>query len=167
MNLKCYLAGPINRKIPDQFEFAKKWRNDIAVELNAMNIDCYDPLKKNGGDSLTLEQHNRFKTACGIGDLETINDIVGNIIIPNDLEMVKDSDFIIIYLPKRDGYEVCGTYGEATLAKYLGIPVYLMTERENNEIPEWLIGCCKDVFCSWDALLLRIFNTYHSVRRVD
>ena len=161
-NLKTYLAGPINRKNPEAFAYAKKWREDIAVELKAMNIDSLDPLKKTGGDSITPEQHNRFKVACSEGDLETINDIVANIIIPNDLVMVKNCDFLTLYLPKRDEYEICGTYGEATLAKYLGIPVYLVTERENKEIPEWLIGCCKDVFNSWDAYLLHIFNEYHS-----
>jgi hypothetical protein len=161
-SISTYLAGPINRKNPEAFDYAKKWREDITIELEAMNIKCFNPLKKTGGDSITLEQHNKFKLACSEGDLETINQIVGDIIILPDLAMVENSYFITLYLPKRDDYEVCGTYGEATLAKYLNIPVYLITERENKEIPEWLIGCCKDVFNSWDAYLLHIFNEYHS-----
>jgi hypothetical protein len=197
-NLKTYLAGPINHKNPEAFAYSKKWREDLAIELLAMNIDSLDPLKRTGGDSITPELRSKLKTASFEGDLETINKIVGDIIIPPDLAMVEASDFITLYLPKRidsfldlfelknlcenlndsisfnddkkimdyiskNIYEVCGTYGEATLAKFLNIPVYLITERENNEIPEWLTGCCKDVFNSWDAYLLHIFNTYYMV----
>ena len=195
--LKTYLAGPINHKNPEAFAYSKKWREYIAVELKAMNIESLDPLKRTGGDSITPELRVNLRAACAEEDLETIHKIVGDVIIPPDLEMVKQSHFITLYLPIRENssfdlfelkklceslndsisfeddrkimdyihnniYEICGTYGEATLAKYLNIPVYLITQRENKNIPEWLIGCCNDVFNSWDAYLLRIFNEYHS-----
>jgi hypothetical protein len=161
-NLKTYLAGPINHKNPKAFAYAKKWRDDIAKELTTMNIDSLDPLKRTGGDTISPELRSNLRAASAEGDLETINAIVGKIIIPPDLEMVTQANFITLYLPLRDEYEVCGTYGEATLAKYLGKPIFLVTERENTDIPEWLTGCCKDVFNSWDAFLLHIFNEYHS-----
>jgi len=160
--LKTYLAGPINHKNPEAFAYSKKWREYIAVELKAMNIECLDPLKRTGGDTISPELRANLRAACEEENLEVIHDIVGRIIIPPDLAMVKESNFVTLYLPLKDGYEICGTYGEATLAKYLNIPVYLITERDNQDIPEWLIGCCRDEFCSWDAYLLRIFNEYHS-----
>jgi hypothetical protein len=186
--IKTYLAGPINHKNPEDFAYCKKWREDIAFELEAMNIECLDPLKKAGGDSISFELRTSLKTASKEGDLETINKIVGTVIIPSDLKMVVQADFITLYLPKRISenfdfnyirsisddkfemeryikeniYEICGTYGEATVAKYLGTPVYIVTDRDNTNIPEWLTGCCKDVFNSWDAFLLHIFNEYHS-----
>lgn len=161
-NLKTYLAGPINHKNPEAFAYSKKWREDITIELKAMNIECLDPLKRTGGDSITPKLRADLRAACAEEDLETIHKIVGDVIIPPDLAMVINSHFITLYLPLKDGYEICGTYGEATVAKYFNIPVYLITQRENHDIPEWLIGCCKDVFNSWDAYLLHVFNEYHS-----
>jgi hypothetical protein len=161
-NLKTYLAGPINHKNPDAFAYAKKWREDVAENLAIINIECLDPLKRTDGDTISPELRAKLRAACANEDLEIINEIVGKIIIPPDLKMVEEADFITLYLPLRDSYEICGTYGEATLAKYLNIPVYLITERENHDIPEWVIGCCKDVFNSWDAYYLHIVNEYHS-----
>ena len=64
--------------------------------------------------------------------------------------MVAQSTFITLCLPLRDEYEICGTYGEATLAKFLDIPLFIVTARDNQDIPEWVVGCATAIFKSWD-----------------
>lgn len=150
MVIKTYLAGPINHKNPASFEYAKRWRKEVEVKLALWNIECLDPLDRVGGDSITPELRSNLRNAAHIGDLGIVSQIVGDIIIPPDLNMVAQSTFITLCLPLRDEYEICGTYGEATLAKFLDIPLFIVTARDNQDIPEWVVGCATAIFKSWD-----------------
>jgi hypothetical protein len=162
--IKTYLAGPINHKNPASFEYAKKWRKTVTEILKKWNIQCLDPLDRVGGDSLAPELRCSLRTASHTGDLNTVRQIVGDIIIPPDLKMVEESTFITLYLPLKDDYETCGTYGEATLAKYLNIPIFIVTERENNTIPEWLTGCSTAIFKCWEDYYVHVMLNYHMVK---
>jgi hypothetical protein len=161
--LSTYLAGPINGKNIDE---ARIWRKKITHELADINIRGLDPFGNGGGDRISPELRQKLHNANVLGDIDTIRDIVGNTIIPPDLDMIMACDFLTVYIPKDDGYEICGTYGEVTLAHYLKKPVFIVTERKMFpcELPSWLIGCSTNIFTSWKDYLLHIFNAYHSLK---
>ena len=64
-----------------------------------------------------MEELN-LKEANEKGNIQFIHDFVSGTVIPPDLKMVEDSDFLTVYVPEDNGYEICGTYGEITLAFY-------------------------------------------------
>lgn len=175
--ISTYLAGPIDGK---NMQSAKDWRNNIEIELSKLNIYGMNPLGNNGGDRISGELRQKLHNAVTLGDIDTIRKIVGNIIISPDLKMLEECDFLTLWLPKRINpeldlyhlndlssydlieyyilnhiYEVCGTYGEVTLAYYLKKPIYIVTERRicPCELPSWVVGCSTEVFTSWKSYL--------------
>lgn len=148
---KTYLAGPIG-VIPTKESI--QWRDYITKKLDKFEIESLNPMGNNGGDRLSKDREN-LRLANLTGDVNFIRDFVSNKVIPPDLQMVKDADFLTVYIPKDDGYEICGTYGEVTLAFYLNKFVYVVTDRSTNpvKLPNWLIGCSTAIFKSWSEYL--------------
>jgi nucleoside 2-deoxyribosyltransferase len=149
--LKTYVAGPIGVTIQKN---AKVWRNRLTKELEIMNIKVLNPMGKNGGDRLGKDRI-KLREACYNGDIKFIRNFVSKVVIPPDLKMVEEADFLTVYIPEDDGYEICGTYGEVTLAFYLKKPVYVVTDRNLSplKLPAWLIGCSTETFISWKDYL--------------
>ena len=145
---KTYLAGPIGVVVQKN---ATVWRDRVTEELKKLNIEVLNPMGQNGGDRLG-EGRAKLKEANEKGNIQFIHDFVSGTVIPPDIKMVEDSDFITVYIPEDNGYEICGTYGEITLAFYLKKPVYIVTDRSlcPNALPNWLIGCSTVIFKSWD-----------------
>ena len=143
-----YLAGPIN---VSKMTECKDWRNFITEALNKLDIETFNPLGNGGGDRISQDLRQKLHNANKLGDIDVIRQIVGNIIIPPDLIMLEKCDFLTLWLPIDDGYEICGSYGEVTLSHYLHKPIYVVTERRifPCEIPNWLIGCSTQIFTSW------------------
>jgi hypothetical protein len=46
------------------------------------------------------------------------------------------------------------------MAKFVGKPVYLVTELDLQEIPGWILGCATKVFGSFDDLRQFLLRTY-------
>lgn len=185
--LKTYLAGPI--QIIPEFE-SKEWRQRITKELNAIDIECFNPLGQFGGDRLGKIRQKMQKWNED-GHLDAIRKNGARRIIPPDLKMVEDSDFITVWIPKRvqdfdldkisnvssDSeaeryiesitYEICGTYGEVTLAFYLHKPVFIVTNRSLKplELPQWLVGCSTLIFTTWNEYLNYISDNKKYLRR--
>lgn len=71
--------------------------------------------------------------------------LVGEI-IAIDLHAIEQlCDYCICYWD-RSAQQGAGTKGEITLAKYLGKPVYLVTEIPLSSVPGWVIGCSSEIF---------------------
>lgn len=150
--ISTYLAGPID---VSKMNECKDWRNYITKKLKVLDIKSMNPLGNNGGDRIDDGIRQRLHNANVLGDNDTIRNIVSKIIMPPDLDMVSKCSFLTVWIPEDNGYEICGTYGEATLAFYLKKPVYIVTERRISpcSLPNWLIGCSTKIFTSWDAYL--------------
>lgn len=156
MKYKTYLIGPIGDVgIGD----AREWRDMITDELEKIGIEALNPLGKYG-DRLAsvrskLSNWNRF------GNLNAIRGLVKDRIIPPDLKMVEKSNFVTFWLPAK-GPEICGSFGEITLAFYLGKPVYIITRRRLKpvNIPNWAIGCSTKIFKDWCSYLNFIKEKY-------
>ena len=158
MSKKTYLAGPIG--VPVQ-KNAMVWRNRVTEELKAFDIEILNPMGENGGDRLG-EGRKRLEEANLRGDIDFIRKYASEIIIPPDLKMVEETDFLTVYIPLDNGYEICGTFGEITLAFYMKKPVYVVTDRSlnPNTLPIWLIGCSTVIFKSWNKYLSFIKKHY-------
>jgi hypothetical protein len=143
---RTYLAGPIDRVAVKE---AMQWRDMITVELEQFGIDTLNPFGQFGGDRLSRTRKHLGRWNDN-GELSKIRKFVKDTVIPPDLKMVEECDFLTIYVP-HDGKEICGSYGEATLAFYLGKPVYVVTRRDLKPVnlPNWLIGLSDEIFTSW------------------
>ncbi len=153
----CYLAGPIDWVHLNE---AKSWRNYLKPHLNKMGIGYIDPLEKYGG---TREIRSMLRRLNKDGKINKIRNIVNENVFDQDMDSVIFATFTIAYVPiMKDGGEICGTYGEITMARYLNKPVYIVTNRslKPNKLPKWAIGCSTVIFESFDELLGYLSATY-------
>lgn len=174
--VKTYLCGPIGLT-PSGLVGKRcvQWRDWLTEELAKIDIGTLNPLD-NEGNKLK-EVRKAMIDASNTGDMELLSSLIKEFIIPDDLEMVEKCDFITIWIPKRVDhdfnyqylrlisedkyaveeyisnhvYEICGSYGEITLAFWLKKPVYIVTERELKPVTvaHWAVGCAEKVFSSW------------------
>ena len=79
-------------------------------------------------------------------------------IIKYDLGLVKKADIIIARW--SDGCASGGgTQGELTYAKLLKKPVYCFNEAK-EVLPEWIEGCCTEIFENMEEMLKFLFDEY-------
>jgi hypothetical protein len=74
-------------------------------------------------------------------------------------EIAEQTDYVICYWDSS-AQRGAGTTGEVTMAKFVGIPVYLVTELDSQEVPGWILGCATQVFGSFDDLRKFLLKTY-------
>ena len=153
---RTYLTGPITLLNNGE---CREWRNMITKELKILNIHSLNPFNIAGNTDLIRKKIHRANQS---GNLETTRLLVRTHMITTDLKMVEKSDFITVWIPKLNGYEICGSYGEITLAYYLNKPIYVITERslKPSELPSWLVGCSTEIFKSWEDYLKFIKREY-------
>lgn len=164
LDVSTYLAGPIN---VGKMKECKDWRLMVTEYIKQnYDIKSLNPLGDKGGDRIGPDLRQKLYNANKLGDIDTIRRIVRDIIIPPDLIMVEQCTFLTLWIPEKDGYEICGSFGEVTLAHYLNIPVYIVTERKIYpcELPNWVIGCSTEIFTSWDDYFKFIGDKYGSKR---
>lgn len=143
--IKTYLTGPITLKNNEE---CRRWREEVTTRLRTMSIQALNPFKIKGNTDMIRK---KIFEANQIGDLETTRSLVSGHMIKTDLQMVEEADFLTVWIPKLNGYEICGSYGEITLAYYLKKPIYIVTERclAPSELPSWLVGCSTVIFTNW------------------
>ena len=140
-----YLCGPISLKDNNA---CRIWRENVSIELEKLGITPSNPFVNSGNNLQSIR--DKLAEASDDGDIDAIRYLVDKHLIAQDLEMVKRSNFITAWIPEDKGYEICGSYGEITLAHFLSKPVYIVTDRKPTEIPHWAIGCSTVIFISWD-----------------
>jgi len=147
--IQTYLCGPIG---DIKIENAKNWRNWLMERLGEMEIKTLDPLRKYGDRLASVR--SKLSNWKRFGNIDAIRLMVSQMIIPSDLEAVKKCDFVTLNLPAGD-VELCGSYGEITLAFYFNKPVYIVTKRHLKpcNIPKWAIGCSTKIFRNWEDYL--------------
>ncbi len=144
---KTYLAGPIGVTLQSG---AKEWRAFITEELKKIEVGTLNPFGQTGGDRIGKRRKTLLRWMKN-GKIEAVRKFSSEIIIPPDIEMVKDCSFVTLWVPIDNGYEICGSYGEITLAFFLKKPVFIVTNRKLKpiELPAWAVGCSTRVFTSW------------------
>jgi len=154
--IKTYMAGPMDDV---SIEVSRDWRDWLTEKLKKMNIKTLNPITKYGDDYGAIRQ--KFAMWQKFGNVDAIRQIVSTQIIPPDLKMVKECDFVTLYISPK-GYEMCGSYGEMTFAFYLGKPVYIVTRRRLKplNLPKWSVGCSTKIFTNWKDYLAYITENY-------
>lgn len=149
-----YLAGPIG-VIPQVG--AAEWRLEIEKKLKGIGIKSSNPM----GNESKLNR-NQLKEWAEKGHIGHLRRTLRAKIIGCDLRMVARCDFVTLYIPIDNGYEICGSYGELTLAHYLHKPVLIVTDRKllPIEIPLWAVGCSDYLFRTWDEYLKYVKERY-------
>jgi len=92
-------------------------------------------------------------------DLENYTVLVRELIDIDTHEIAEQTDYVICYWD-ASAQRGAGTTGEVTMAKFVGKPVYLVTELDLQEIPGWILGCATKVFGSFDDLRKFLLRTY-------
>ena len=156
--MRAYLSGGM--------EHAKNrgasWRSSLERWLaNTLSHDSFNPVRASdeflaarypGVNRRRLQEH----------DLEEFRIMLGQIIDLDLRALEKQCDYCICYWD-RSAQEGAGTKGEITLAKYLGKPVYLVTELPLKNIPGWVIGCSSEIFSSIPRLKKFLRGVYGKV----
>lgn len=79
-------------------------------------------------------------------------------IIEYDLGLVKKADVILVRW--SDGCKSGGgTHGEVSYAKILNKQVFCFNESK-DKLPEWIEGCCTEVFDNMEEMLKFLFDEY-------
>ena len=157
----AYLCGPI--------EFAadggKMWRRKLTPFLhNELGHRVYNPAEDEK-KSLTDEEvahYREWKQA----DVERFRCVVPKI-IQFDLDIIENkADYVICYL-SGDGAATAtgGTSSELTFAYRRGIPVYLVTDGDAEQISGWMLACADRVFSSVDELKKFMLERYGNKRQ--
>lgn len=169
---KTYLCGPIGLNI---IQNAKEWRKMVTETLEPMGICTLDPFDNIG--NVLQDVRKDLHVASNAGDVDACRYIVSKFFIPSDLKMVQKCTFLTVYIPNRLNdldckflllksndkseiekyiekyvYEICGSYGEATVAAMLHKPVLIITDRPLKPVglPHWLVGCSTEIFTNWN-----------------
>jgi len=152
LKYKSYLAGPMDDVSIDE---SRDWRDMIEDEFPKMGIACLNPITKYGAGYGAIR--TKFAIWQKSGNVDAIRQVVSRQIIPPDLIMVKECDFVTLWIP-AEGHEICGSYGEMTHAFYLNKPVYIITSRRLKplNVPKWAIGCSTKIFKDWKTYLAYI-----------
>ena len=149
---RVYLAGAIENA-PDG---GVEWRRDLARFLeNDLRHEVLDPTVHEC-HRLTDEERRFFRHWKADPATWTRFQQVVRRIIHRDAELIlQETDYIIAYWDEGvlgGG----GTHGELTLAFLHGIPVYLVLGLPRTQVSSWILGCCEEVFDSFEALKSRL-----------
>lgn len=163
--IKTYLAGPIDAV---NVKEAMKWREFVTKELKKFNITVLNPFGQKGGDRLSTVR-SKFAIWKKYGNVDAIRQVVSSTVIPPDLDMVEECDFITLYIPQDDGKEICGSYGEMTLGFKLGKQVYIVTKRRLKplNLPMWSIGCSTKIFSNWNDYFDYVYENWVNAGEQD
>jgi nucleoside 2-deoxyribosyltransferase len=152
----AYLCGPI--------EFAadggKMWRRKLTPFLhNELGHQVYDPAEDEK-KSLTDEEVAHFREWKQT-DVERFRRVIRKI-IHFDLDIVENrADYVICYLSGDAAAMTSGgTSSELTFAYRRGIPVYLVTDSDLNEVSGWMLACADRVFPDIDGLKRFLLERY-------
>jgi hypothetical protein len=94
-------------------------------------------------------------------NLPQFTTIVSRIVDLDCTEIAKHTDVVVCYWDEA-AMRGAGTKGELTMAKYSGIPVYMVTTIPATEIPGWVLGCTTRLFSSFEELRKYLLEEYHS-----
>lgn len=161
------------------------WRKSLTDELNQLGIEAMNPEEEYANEENRLFREG-LNNAMEDGDLAWIRKHGGEQMVMRNLERIVKCTFVTVYIEKRiidaelerihkiksikqrkkellkSMHEICGTYGEITLAKFLGKPVYVVTDRSLApcELHAWSVACSDWVFDNFNQYLRFVKTKY-------
>ncbi len=158
ITMRAYLSGGM--------EHAKNrgasWRSRLERWLlKNLSHESFNPVRASD-EFLTARYPGIDQRRLKEDNLDEFRTLVGQIISIDLHAIEQQCDYCICYWD-RSAQEGAGTKGEITFAKYLGRPVYLVTEIPMKRIPGWVIGCSSEIFSSISQLKRFLRRTYGRV----
>jgi len=146
-SLRVYLSGGM--------EFAKgegaDWRR-VMEEWVQQNLghSAYNPNKES--DEYLAQKHppGRFRELKS-EDIEKYTELVRDLIDMDCSEIAERSDYVICNWDES-AQRGAGTKGELTMARFVGKPVYMVTQMKLQDIPGWVLGCTTKTFRTFQEL---------------
>lgn len=145
--LRVYLAGAIE-KAPDG---GVAWRRELTRFLrDELGHVVHDPTVHES-HALTEEERRNFRSwKADPAAFPQFRSALAKIIHADLFRIVHQSDYVFTYW---DEYVTPGggTHGEVTVARMLGIPVFMVYTLPRAEMSSWILGCATEVFETFDA----------------
>jgi len=107
--------------------------------------EAVNPMKKY---PVPVEEKKKVEQSITREKTEVAREYLRRRIINPDIELLKQSDAIIAYVPR---YSV-GTSAEFMYAYLNGMPVYIVTSVPFSKWSGWLVGLSTLIFDDWDDL---------------
>lgn len=152
--LAVYLAGAMEAA-PDQ---GAEWRDDLAKYLCDSGFHVYDPVRLEDKQlqkcriNYLPEQFEHWTELEALPKYWDRVDGYMRKIVDYDCKIVAEKADIVIVYWDYACMQGAGTQGECTLAKWIGVPVYMVTPLKWNKVPKWIRGCVTERFDNFDDL---------------
>ena len=139
--MRVYLSGGM--------EFAKgegaDWRR-VMEEWVKTNLghSSYNPNKESDEYLAKKWPSGRFRDLKE-GNIEKYTELVRDLIDSDCHEIAERSDYVVCNWDES-AQQGAGTKGELTMARWVGKPVYMVTQMRLQDIPGWVLGCATKTF---------------------
>ena len=130
---KTYLVGHM------QYVSGRNWREEIAAELEPLNITCFDPYKKPFVKDVEEDEASREEMEMWMKtkQYDRVTERM-KIVRSYDLNLVDRSDFIVAHLvPDVASW---GSAEEIVTAVRMKKPVFVSMEGGKSKTPLWMLG---------------------------
>jgi hypothetical protein len=136
-------------------EFAKgegaDWRRVTEEWVHEhLGHSAYNPNKESDEYLAKRYPSGRFRDLKD-ENIEKYTEIVRELIDRDCSEIAKRSDYVICNWDES-AQRGAGTKGELTMARFVGKPVYMVTQMKLQDIPGWVLGCATKIFGTFEDL---------------
>lgn len=144
-------------------EFAKgegaDWRR-VMEEWVHRNLghSAYNPNKESDEFLAKKLPSGRFRDLKE-ENIEKYTELVRDLIDGDCHEIAERSDYVICNWDES-AQRGAGTKGELTMARWVGKPVYMVTQMRLQDIPGWVLGCATRTFRSFEDLQMFLCERY-------
>jgi hypothetical protein len=144
-------------------EFAKgegaDWRR-VMEEWVQKNLghSAYNPNKESNEFLAKKYPTGNFRDLKN-EDIKKYTELVRDLIDGDCREIAERSDYVICNWDES-AQRGAGTKGELTMARYVGKPVYMVTQMKLQDIPGWVLGCATKIFGTFEDLEEFLFEHY-------
>jgi len=136
-------------------EFAKgegaDWRRVVEEWVHRnLGHSAYNPNKESDEYLARRYPSGRFRDLKD-ENIEKYTEIVRDLIDSDCHEIAERSDYVICNWDES-AQRGAGTKGELTMARFVGKPVYMVTQMKHQDIPGWVLGCATKIFDTFEDL---------------
>jgi hypothetical protein len=156
--LRTYLSGGM--------EFAKgegaDWRR-VTEDWLRKNLghSAYNPNSESEQYLAKKYPSGRFRELKN-ENIDKYTELVRDLIDGDCREIAERSDYVICNWDES-AQRGAGTTGELTMARFVGKPVYMVTQMKLQDIPGWVLGCATKIFGTFKDLQEFLVKQYAGI----
>lgn len=144
-------------------EFAKgegaDWRRVMEHWVQkSLGHSVYNPNKESDEYLAKKYPPGRFRDLKN-ENVEQYTELVRDLIDMDCREIAERSDYVICNWDES-AQRGAGTKGELTMARFVGKPVYMVTQMKLQDIPGWVLGCATKTFRTFEDLQVFLREHY-------